>query len=134
VENPDFLNSSAVLAHEIPSRVRAFLNCFKQLEPPSGVCLVTGYPISDTAIGRTPVHWRHRPEVSAVLEMELLFVLLASLLGDVIGWATQQEGYLIHDVMPMREDEYAQIGTGSQQLIWWHNEDAFHRTAETMWD
>src|SRR5437868_3380204 len=126
VEDPDFLNSSAVIAHEIPTRVRKFLNDFKQLEPPSGICLISGYPVFDAGIGRTPTHWKHRPEPSPMLEMELLFVLMASLLGDVIGWATQQDGYLIHDVLPIKEDEYSQIGTGSQQLIWWHNEDAFH--------
>ena len=56
----------------------------------------------------------------------MLFVLLGSLLGDLIGWATQQDGHLIHEVMPIKSEEHEQISTGSEQVIWWHNEDAFH--------
>ena len=53
-------------------------------------------------------------------------MLFGSLLGDAIGWATQQNGHLVHDVMPIKGLEQEQLGTGSEQLLWWHNEDAFH--------
>jgi Fe(II)/alpha-ketoglutarate-dependent arginine beta-hydroxylase len=32
----------------------------------------------------------------------------------------------MHDVLPIKEHEMEQIGTGSMQEITWHNEDAFH--------
>jgi Fe(II)/alpha-ketoglutarate-dependent arginine beta-hydroxylase len=82
--------------------------------------------VDDQKIGPTPAHWKTRPEISPTLEPEMLFVLLGALLGDPIGWATQQRGYILHDVIPIKEDENAQISTGSLQTIWWHNEDAFH--------
>jgi Fe(II)/alpha-ketoglutarate-dependent arginine beta-hydroxylase len=67
-----------------------------------------------------------RSGVSPTLREEMLFVLCGALLGEHIGWASQQNGYLVHDVLPIKDDENSQISTGSQQDIWWHNEDAFH--------
>lgn len=125
-EDDGFLKDACVIAHELPKRVRLFLNDFKQVESPAGTCLISGYPVNDEKIGPTPAHWKFRQGVSPTLSEEMLFVLFASLLGDVIGWATQQNGHIIHDVLPIKEDEDAQISTGSQQTIWWHNEDAFH--------
>jgi Fe(II)/alpha-ketoglutarate-dependent arginine beta-hydroxylase len=126
VEDRDFLDEVNVIAHDLPRRVRQFLNNFKYHEPLGGACLITGYPVDDERIGRTPSHWSEKQEVSPTLDEEMLFVLFGSLLGDVIGWMTQQDAYLIHDVLPIRDDEDAQISTGSLQPIWWHNEDAFH--------
>src|SRR5215213_152590 len=126
VERPDFLKEAALIAHQMPKRICRFINDFKQLEVPSGACVITGYPVDDQKIGPTPAHWKVRPEISPALEAEMLFVLLGSLLGDPIGWATQQRGYILHEVIPIREDENAQISTGSLQTISWHNEDAFH--------
>jgi Fe(II)/alpha-ketoglutarate-dependent arginine beta-hydroxylase len=126
VEDACFLNDASVIAHELPRRARQLLNDFKHQEPPGGACLIRTYPIDDRRIGLTPKHWKQRLEISPTLEEELLMVLFGSLLGDVIAWATQQDAYILHDVIPIEDDENSQISTGSQQLIWWHNEDAFH--------
>jgi Fe(II)/alpha-ketoglutarate-dependent arginine beta-hydroxylase len=126
VDEMDFLLSAPLIAHELPRRVRAFLNHFKHAEPAPGACVVSTHIVDDRKIGLTPTHWKARPQVSPTLEEEILFVLFSSLLGEVIGWATQQDGFIVHDVLPIKEDENEQISTGSQQTIWWHNEDAFH--------
>lgn len=126
VESPEFLNDAAVYAHELPLRVRKFLNDFKHQELKSGVGVISGYPVSGRKIGSTPPHWKARQDISPTLEEEILLVLFGSLLGDPLGWATQQNGYLVHDVLPIKENEQSQLGTGSQQTLWWHNEDAFH--------
>lgn len=126
VEEPNFLKDSSILAHDLPRGLRLCLDDFKKTEPPHGVCLISGYPVDDGKIGATPTHWREKQAVSPTLEEEMLFLLCGSLLGDMIGWACQQDGYIVHDVLPIKEDENAQISSGSQQTIWWHNEDAFH--------
>lgn len=126
VEDSTFLGNAPLIAHELPLRVRAFFNHFKHAEPQPGACVVSTRIVDENKIGRTPAHWKTRPEVSPTLQEEILFVLFSSLLGDVIGWATQQDGLIVHDVLPIKEDENEQISTGSQQTIWWHNEDAFH--------
>jgi L-asparagine oxygenase len=53
--------------------------------------------------------------VSPALSEEMLFILCASPLGDVFGRATQQGGRLIHEVLPIKDDEDKQMGTGSKQ-------------------
>ncbi len=126
VEDPYFLQKACVIAHEIPKRIRTFLNNFKLLEPSSGICLISGYPISDEKIGKTPSHWQHRPEISPTLEEEILFILFSSLLGEVVGWSTQQAGNLVHDVIPIKGHEHEQLGSSSEELLTWHCEDAFH--------
>jgi Fe(II)/alpha-ketoglutarate-dependent arginine beta-hydroxylase len=52
--------------------------------------------------------------------------MCGSLMGDVFGWATQQDGTVVHDIMPVRGYEHSQLGTGSEDLLWWHTEEAFH--------
>lgn len=125
VEDQDFLRNAPIYAHELPRRLRQFLADFKLMEV-AGVCLVSGYPIDDMKIGRTPSHWNIKAAVSPALHEEIFFTLCAALLGDVFGWSTQQDGYTLHEVLPIKEHENEQIGSGSLQKLWWHTEDAFH--------
>lgn len=122
----NFVRDAAVYAHELPRPIRTFLNDYKLLEPAPGVCLISGYPVDDLKIGPTPAHWESKPEISPALEEEILLVLLGSILGEVIGWATQQNGYIVHEVLPIKEFEDLQINFSSKQYITWHTEDAFH--------
>ena len=126
-EDPGFLLEATLWAQEMPRRLRAALHTFRLTEPDSALLLISGYPVNDEKIGRTPEHW-HRPAGvrPSSLEEEILFVLASSLLGECFGWKTQQAGRIVHDMMPIRGLEQEQIGTGSEQYIWWHTEDAFH--------
>jgi len=126
-ENPEFLLEVNTWAQEMPRRLRSTLNSFRLTEPDSAMLLVSGLPIDDEKIGPTPAHWnRPAAEHRSTLEEEIYFALVCSMLGEMIGWQTQQNGRIIHDVMPIKGMEQEQIGTGSEQLIWWHTEDAFH--------
>jgi Fe(II)/alpha-ketoglutarate-dependent arginine beta-hydroxylase len=125
-EDSEFLRMARIYAHELPQRLRRSLNDFMTIEKGRGAYIISGYEIDPEKVGPTPKHWKENPDRSRVLEEEMLLVLLGSLLGDVFGWSTQQDGRIVHDLMPIKGDENQQIGTGSEQLIWWHNEDAFH--------
>ncbi len=124
VVDPAFLAEAPVLAHELPVRIRMFLSRFRREE--IGCCVVTGHKIDDEAIGPTPSHWNEIGASSSTLHHEVLLVVYTSLVGDVFGWATQQDGRLVHNVLPIREHANEQLGTGSQTLLTWHTEDAFH--------
>jgi Fe(II)/alpha-ketoglutarate-dependent arginine beta-hydroxylase len=126
VEDPDFLREASVYAHELPRRIRSFLNDFKLSEQSPGICLISGYSVDDKKLGKTPQHWKDKSPRSRALEEEMLLVLYGSLLGDVFGWATEQDGHIVHDVFPIKGNEDKQISTSSEQTIWWHTEDAFH--------
>ncbi len=129
-EDPDFLLEAACLSHELPRRLRSALTRFRLAEPEEAMLVLSGYPVDDEKIGRTPEHWDRPVEARLpTLEEEIFFVLTGSLLGECIGWSTQQDGRIVHDVMPVKGMEQEQIGIGSEQLIWWHTEDAFHPLA-----
>src|SRR6185437_10479710 len=63
---------------------------------------------------------------SRALTQEIFFLLVASVLGDVFGWATQQDGRIMHDVLPIKGHEHYELGSNSLQHLSWHTEDAFH--------
>jgi Fe(II)/alpha-ketoglutarate-dependent arginine beta-hydroxylase len=125
-ENPELLFDAPVLAHELPLRVRRHLNEFRLAEPRAGLCVVAGYPVDDQEIGPTPPHWKERQRGCLPLREEIVLVLLGSLLGDVIAWATQQDGAVVHDITPIRGHEHEQMGSGCKEELTWHTEDAFH--------
>jgi Fe(II)/alpha-ketoglutarate-dependent arginine beta-hydroxylase len=125
-EQPEFLAEATVLAHELPRRVREALNKFRVFEPPSAICVISGYPIDEERVGPTPSHWKERHHCCKPVREEMLLALLGSLLGDVIAWATQQDGAVVHDIVPIQGHEKEQLGSGSEEELTWHTEDAFH--------
>lgn len=125
-EQPEFLAEATILAHELPRRVREALNNFRLFEPPAGVCVISGYPIDEERVGPTPSHWKERHQCCKPVQEEMFLVLLGSLLGDVIAWATQQDGAVVHDIVPIPGHEKEQLGSGSEEELTWHTEDAFH--------
>ncbi|MFE5751556.1 hypothetical protein, partial [Bacillus tropicus] len=124
-ESEELYRNLNVLAAELPRSLRTFINHFK-LEEKSGCCLIQGYPVNDELIGMTPVHWNERKAPSPTLHEEIIFALVGTLLGQPFGWETQQNGYVIHDILPIDGHENEQISSGSEEPIWWHIEDAFH--------
>ncbi|HKG81123.1 MAG TPA: guanitoxin biosynthesis L-enduracididine beta-hydroxylase GntD [Pyrinomonadaceae bacterium] len=125
-DDPEFLRRAPFFAHNFPNRVRAFLHDFRTMELPSGIGLISGYPIDEWKIGRTPKHWKCSETAYRTLEEEMLLILFGSLLGEPLGWATQQDGHVIHDVLPIEGHEHEQLGSSSQEFLTWHVEDAFH--------
>lgn len=125
-EDADFLREADVLAQELPRRIRRELRQFRLLEPDEALLVVSGWPIDEEKIGPTPPHWKqHLPENDTAHE-DMLLVLFASLLGEPIGWSTQQDGRVVHDILPIKGHEHEQLGSGSEELLTWHVEDAFH--------
>jgi Fe(II)/alpha-ketoglutarate-dependent arginine beta-hydroxylase len=126
IEDEAFQADAHLYAQELPRRVRKHLHDFKLREPAEALFVISGYPIDQAKIGPTPAHWNSPEGRSRALAEEVLLVLFGSLLGDCIGWATQQDGRVVHDILPIRGHEGEQLGSSSEQLLWWHNEDAFH--------
>jgi enduracididine beta-hydroxylase len=125
VENGEFQREATTYAHELPRDIRTGINTFR-LREPSGICVVSGYQIDDSKIGPTPTHWANSKSQLTTRCEEFFFFLVACLLGDPFAWATQQDGFVMHDVLPIKGHEHEQIGSGSEELLAWHTEDAFH--------
>ncbi len=125
VESADFQREAGLYAAELPREVRAVFHEYRTLEA-HGALLVSGLPVDDAAVGATPEHWANKPVPSPTIRLDIAFYLMSCLLGEPIAWATQQDGYLMHDVFPIKGHEKEQIGSGSEELLVWHTEDAYH--------
>ncbi|MEV5716983.1 guanitoxin biosynthesis L-enduracididine beta-hydroxylase GntD [Amycolatopsis mediterranei] len=125
VEEEGFQRTAAVAAHELPKDLRAALYEFTLTESAPG-CLVRGFEVDDRAIGVTPGDWREEPAATSTLREEVFFYLCAQLVAEPVAWATQQNGRVMHDILPIRGYENQQVGAGSKTLLAWHTEEAFH--------
>jgi Fe(II)/alpha-ketoglutarate-dependent arginine beta-hydroxylase len=125
IENPELIRRAPVLARTLPVHLIEFLEEFR-LSEPSALCVVSGLDVDEADLGPTPEHWRDSQFGSRALTQEIFFLLVASVLGDVFGWATQQDGRIMHDVLPIKGHEHYELGSNSLQHLSWHTEDAFH--------
>jgi len=125
IEDAELIRRAPLLARALPERLLGFLQEFRLAEP-SALCVVSGLAVDQERLGPTPEHWRESQHDSPTFAQEIFFLLCASVLGDVFGWATQQEGRIMHDVLPIRGHEHYEIGSNSLQHLSWHTEDAFH--------
>lgn len=125
-DDPEFCDQVAIWAHELPHSLRSFCNAFRLRETPPGGFALQGLPIDQDAIGPTPPHWDLPQPCRESNRAEFFLMLVGGLLGDAFCFGSQQNGRLVHNVLPVRGDEYQQLGSGSRALLQWHTEDAFH--------
>jgi Fe(II)/alpha-ketoglutarate-dependent arginine beta-hydroxylase len=123
-QDSDFLRFALLLAHELPRSLRAFLLDARDTEE-AGAYLVSASGVIGT-LGHTPRNWWSAQRDGAGRREEMALVLLASVFGEVFGWATQQDGRMVHDVVPTAGHEDEQLGSSSLTELTWHTEDAFH--------
>ena len=120
----ELLHQARLAAQRLPLRIRTELSSMRLYDRPRAL-VVTGFRIDDELIGATPTV-RPTPEPERTLDQELLLLTHVSLLGEPFGWATQQNGRLVHDVLPIPGEETEQMGSSSETELLWHTEDAFH--------
>ena len=89
-------------------------------------CLVRGIPISDEQIGLTPAHWRDIDAERPTRTEERFLAACGVGLGEPFTWQTLQSGRMIQDILPIKGEEDAQSGHGSEAVLDFHTEDGFH--------
>ncbi|NQV48667.1 MAG: TauD/TfdA family dioxygenase [Rhodospirillaceae bacterium] len=124
VEDEGFLTEVTLYSHKMPVGLRRFLNEFR-LSDNAEFVVISGYPIDRGKIGCTPNSWEDRRKTT--VEEEIYMLLCSTLIGDAFAWATQQGGYIVHDIVPTKGFEHEQVGASSKNVLYWHTEDAFHR-------
>lgn len=75
--------------------------------------------------GPTPTHWS-APTGPGDVPYDLALALVGRLLGEVFGWTNQQDGHLVHNILPSPGQETRQVGASSTLALAWHTEDGFH--------
>ncbi len=111
---------------EVPAELAAALA--PVLAPPeraAGLRVVRGLLDGYADPGPTPPNWRQAPSARTAA-LDIAVVLAAATLGRVFGWAGQQDGRLVHNIVPSRGAERLQVGASSAAELVWHTEDAFH--------
>ncbi|MET8388570.1 TauD/TfdA family dioxygenase [Streptosporangium canum] len=101
-------------------------------DPATGLHVLRGLNADGTGLGATPPSWSDASPTRTA-EWDVVMLLLASAMGRPFGWEGQQDGRLVHDIVPSRGHEHEQTGASSTVTLAAHNEDAFHhRRAHLM--
>jgi Fe(II)/alpha-ketoglutarate-dependent arginine beta-hydroxylase len=125
-DDPLFLKDLPLNAYKLPFRLMSFLNEFKYAPPPEGYCVLSTGLISDNPLGPTPSHWELKTNNDTCQDALMFLCLCSTILGDIFGWETQQDGRVIHDILPIKRYENEQLGCGCREELTWHTEDAFN--------
>lgn len=120
------LGQLALMAHEMPERVRATLVDFRLTGRPHGGLVISNLPVDETLAGPTPTSLTEPPTTREAHRAGALLLLIGSLLGDPVSYLSQQRGRMVLDLFPIRGHEDEQLGSSSTANLEWHNEDAFH--------
>ncbi|MGW5319086.1 TauD/TfdA family dioxygenase [Nocardia thailandica] len=123
--HPEVVAAVADFAPELPESAR------RAVRPPSGTggaVVIRALPVHDAEFGPTPQNWRAAAALPtrASLELDLAMLLLARAAGEPFGWAGQQDGRLVNNIVPAAGHEQEQSGASSSVLLSPHTEDAFH--------
>lgn len=126
VEQQEFADYCALVAQELPFRLRKLFNDFRNKRINDGYLLIEGFPIDDEAIGPTPKHWDTSWTNQATLREEIFQCLISNSVGDIFGWLTQENGRYLRHIVPIDSDRNEQLGGSSDVTLMWHIEEAFH--------
>jgi Fe(II)/alpha-ketoglutarate-dependent arginine beta-hydroxylase len=121
----EYLRAATLQSHHLPERLLEFLLGIRSRED-AAAFVVSGFVVDDSAIGPTPAGWGRQPSPDSTRAETTWLALCGSVLGDLFGWVTQQDGAIVHDIAPVRGYEHSQISSSSSETLWWHTEDAFH--------
>ncbi|MFE1270019.1 TauD/TfdA family dioxygenase [Streptomyces sp. NPDC058758] len=112
----------AVLPPGVLSRLKRLT---RPPEPGTGHRVVKGLFAAFGDQGPTATHWKD-VDRTRTAALDLAIVLVAALQGAVFGWENQQDGHIVHNILPSPHHEDMQVGGSSTTALTWHTEDAFH--------
>lgn len=119
----DLLAALESRRERVPKRIRARLALLKS-DDPVDCLIVHGLDVDEAGLPPTPSDWRAADRQSTRTQ-ETQALLIAGCLGQPFGWADQQGGRLVDDVVPVKADEHHQMSSSSREAVSWHTEDAF---------
>lgn len=121
LEEGRFVSRAALFGHELPSELREVFYEFKLREAWEAL-LITNNPVQAEDIGPTPAgHWR-AGEARPLNLPQVMHGLYASLLGEIFGFKTQQNGRIFNDLITI--PGYAGNSSSGAGRVGLHTEDA----------
>ncbi|MBV1850526.1 TauD/TfdA family dioxygenase [Catellatospora tritici] len=125
----DGVTADSVLARAaaaLPAQTRARLT--RLTHPPrpgAGYRVVKGLFAAFGEQGPTATHWKD-VDRERTARFDIGLTIVAALHGEVFGWENQQDGHIVHNILPAPGYETVQVGGSSIAPLTWHTEDAFH--------
>lgn len=118
----DKIKFAQELSFELPKKIYSFLKNFQfSIDDEFRLCLLSNLNIFEET--PTPANIRNSNEFS---QDDFILCSLAFILGEAFGWKEEQNGRIIHDIIPIKEHRDSQESTGSEKEIFWHTDEAFH--------
>lgn len=124
LDDPVLLSDVEIAARALSHRLLTRLVEFRTIGSPDGTLLVRGLPVDDP-LPPTPANGRSHPSWALLARSTLTQLAVMSVLGEVIAYADEEDGWLVQDVCPVAGAEQRQENTGST-LLELHTEDGFH--------
>jgi hypothetical protein len=121
--------ADTVVPHHLPEVPEQLAELLRGVVPlpdrTSGWSVVRGLLAGFGEPGPTPPDWGSA-NTPATRAFDIALTLIAMSLGTVFGWTGQQDGRLVHNIVPSQGAEHLQVGASSTTELAWHTEDAFH--------
>lgn len=121
-EDLDFERAVGDVAEETPLSLRRGLRRFRTAVGVETL-VVRGLVRDHRGLEPTPPSWREARELGR--RHAYVAAITASVLGECIGWTSQQDGRLVTDIVPTRGMEQTMVSSSSALELGWHTEDAF---------
>ena len=119
----DIVGNIKLHSDGLPLRLRKEIYSFKMIE--NSFCLDILHPnISSFDFGLTPSKISRSKDQLSIIE--IYHLLLSSYLGEIFTWDSIQNGNIINEVFPIKDDADKLISSGTNNLFDLHTEDAFH--------
>lgn len=123
----EFALEAELLSHRLPEALKRFVMRFKSHEAASAI-LIRNAPVDLGRIGPTPSSHRAKGDYPVSIE-EMTHMMLGSLLGNPVGFETQQNGHICNDIIAVPgTEELSNFSGGSKHFFSYHTEDSFHKT------
>ncbi len=125
IEVEGFLNRSFLWATKLPEELKSRLYHFKTFED-SNCLIIQGLPIDFCNSIKTPEKYKDNVESQLLSKEEVFLIIISSILGEIFTWDSIQNGNIINDIIPIKENENKPVSSGYRNLFDLHTEDAFH--------
>lgn len=119
-----FVPHAKAAAEGLPIRVRQFLRRIQAEE--TDLAVLSGLPVGPD-LEPTPPGWDMAWKTGAGTREEVVTALCGAAVAEPFAWADQQDGRLVHDVIPTPGMEHSETSGSSKAPLSLHTEDAFHQ-------
>jgi L-asparagine oxygenase len=111
---------------ELPDNLLGPIRDFGRYPNLPGAMLLRNLPV-DPVLPATPTDGRPSPHKSTFVS-ECVVLGLSQLIGEPIGYTTEKEGCLVHDVVSVRSGERTQTNQSSTVFLSFHNDTTYDPT------